>query len=335
MGIGVGIIGVGRAGGELHMPQLAKLDAYDIIGVYDVSAERAKQRTAEFGGEVFPSYEAMLGDRRVELVVVATPSNSHAEYSIQALEAGKHVVVDKPPATSLDEGKRMFKTAERCGRVLITYQNRRWDGDFLAVRDIIKSGLIGDVWLIENRVQGSGDRPWGEFGLYDVVWRHEKAYGGGYLLDWGPHLIDQTLLLAGAPVQSVFADVRGGIWSKDADDHFMLVIRFANGVFADCVGSAAARYEGYRWHVVGTNGALMLEDWGKTIRVKHRKAGKNTETTFEAHKTEWEQFYVALAKTLAGKADPAVKPEDSLRLLRVIEAARESARTGQSVPVES
>ena len=94
MGIGVGIMGVGRAGGEIHMPQFAKLDGYDIIGVCDVSAQRARQRTAEFGGEIFPSYEAMLDDGRIELVVVATPSSSHADHSIQALEAGKLVVVD-------------------------------------------------------------------------------------------------------------------------------------------------------------------------------------------------------------------------------------------------
>ena len=334
MGIGVGIMGVGRAGGEIHMPQFAKLDGYDIIGVCDVSAQRARQRTAEFGGEIFPSYEAMLDDGRIELVVVATPSSSHADHSIQALEAGKHVVVDKPTATSLEEGERMFATAERCGRILVTYQNRRWDGDFTAVRDAIAGGLIGEPWLIENRVMGAGDRPWGEYGLSDVVWRHEKAYGGGYLLDWGPHLIDQALQLAGAPVRSVYADVRGGVWAKDADDHFMLVMRFANGVLANCIASGVARFEGHRWYVVGTNGTIVSKGWDKPIYVRHAKDGAGTETKLDANKTEWERFYEALADALAGEAAVPVTPDDSLRVLRIIEAARESARTGEAVHVD-
>lgn len=337
MATGVGIIGVGRAGGELHMPDLAKLDTFNIIGVYDVCEERARQRTAEHGGTIFPSYEAMLADPEVELAVVTTPSNSHAEYVIQALEAGKHVVVDKPTATTLDDVERMFAAAERCGRILTTYQSRRWDGDFLAVRNVLSGDLNGDLlgepWLIETRVMGCGDTGWGDYGLWGDQWRLRKAYGGGFLLDWGAHIVDHALMLDDSPVESVFADVRGGVWSQDADDHFMIIIRFANGTIANCVGSAVVRYTGYRWFIGGTNGTLAQQSWGDPIHVRYRKEGKNTDTTVEQAKTDWSRFYVNLADVLAGKAELAVKPEETLRLFKVFEAARESARTGNSVRV--
>ena len=333
MAIGIGILGVGRAGGELHMPQISTLEAWNIVGAYDVSEERATQRTAQYGGRVFGSYEAMLEDPQVEVVVVATPSNSHAEYAIQALEAGKHVVVDKPTATSLEEVERMFAAAERCGRILTTYQSRRWDADFVAVREALAGELIGAPWLIEARVMGCGDAGWGDFGVFGDKWRLQKAWGGGYLLDWGPHLLDHALMLVDAPVRSVFADVRGGVWSQDADDHFMVIIRFADGTIANCIGSAVARCEGARWLVVGTNGTLEQRGWDDPIKVKYRKGAKNTETVIKKGKSDWGQFYVNLAEAISGRAELAVKPEHTRLLFQVIEAARESVRTGDSVRI--
>jgi scyllo-inositol 2-dehydrogenase (NADP+) len=334
MAIGVGVIGVGRVASELHLPDLAKLKAFRISGVYDVSEERAGTCATKYGARVFPSYEAMLADPKIALVVVTTPSNSHAEFAIQALEARKNVVVDKPTATTLKEVESMFAAADRAGRLLLTYQNRRWDQDFVAVREVVAEGLLGDLVLVESRITGCGEAGWGEFGVFGDKWRLQKAYGGGYLLDWGPHMVDQALLLVGAPIQSVFADVRGGVWSKDADDHFVIVIRFANGTIANCVGSAVVRYGGYRWFVTGTNGTLKQVEWDAPTQVLYHKGGKQIEITHPRPKTTWLAFYENLAKVLAGKAEPVVKREETLRVFRVFEAARKSARTGNSVRLD-
>jgi scyllo-inositol 2-dehydrogenase (NADP+) len=331
MAIGIGILGTGRVVNDIHLPQLMALKAWNIVGVHDISAERAAQAAARCGAQVFPSYEAMLADPRVEVVTIATPSNLHADFAIQSLEAGKHVVVDKPTATSLEQVETMLAAAKRCGRVLTTYQNRRWDADYLEVRKALAGDLIGAPWLIESRILGCGDTGWGEYGLFGDRWRLQKAWGGGYLLDWGPHVLDQVLQLVSAPVHSVFADIRGGIWSKDADDHFMIVIRFANGVVANCMASAVVRLEVLRWLVAGSNGTLEQRGWGAPIRIAYHKGGKLVETTFAQGQSEWERFYANLAEALAGTAELAVTPEHTRRLFQVIEAARESARTGESV----
>ena len=178
MPINVGFIGTGKAFDDVHFPILSKLDGYRIVGVFDIEKDRAELASKRAGCSTFSTYRRMLTSDEIDIVLVTTPSNTHAKYSIQALDAGKHVVVDKPPATTLVDLKKMLAAAKRNRRMLITFLNRRWDGDYLAVRKALKSGKIGSVFYMESNVL---DTSYGEYGVFKK-WRRTRKYGGGQLL---------------------------------------------------------------------------------------------------------------------------------------------------------
>jgi predicted dehydrogenase len=272
----------------------------------------------------------MLESDEVDMVLVTTPSNTHARYAIQALNAGKHVVVDKPPATSLADLRKMFAAARKNSKKLVTFQNRRWDGDFMTVKRALAAGRIGEILYVETNVLGYS---YGDYGFFKK-WRLRKKYGGGMLLDWGSHLIDHMMQLIPSPVHSVWADLRGIVWTKEVDDHCMIILRFKNGVVARIFASGVICHPGYRWFVCGTKGVLsQAGPWGKPMLIR-RPDGKGTKDSSVAEvKTNWIQFYRLVEKALNGKGELPVRPQESIRLLKVIEAARESARTSTTAKI--
>jgi scyllo-inositol 2-dehydrogenase (NADP+) len=330
MTINIGCIGAGRVVGDLHFPMLKQLKGYNIVGIYDVDKERAKMISEKFACCVFPTYAKMLESKEIDVVLVTTPSNTHTQYTIQALNAGKHVIVDKPPATTYADLKKMFAVADKNHKKLVTFQNRIWDKDFVTVLNTVKKNLLGDVFHIESCVLY-----WG-FGGYGIFrkWRTLKKYGGGQLNDWGPHLIDQAMRLVPSPVDSVWADLRGLMWSKEVDDHCMLMLRFKNGTTAKIVASGSMTNYGYRWFVCGTKGTLYQHDWEKPLVFRKPVGDKKKDIELPFAKTGWIDFYKEYEKVFTKKAPLPVKPIESLRLLKVIEAARESGRTGNAVKIK-
>ena len=194
------IIGYGGMG-AYHAENLRKFaegeSAFPIgvAGVYDIDPARAEAARG-VGLRTYASAEEIWADKSVGAVLLAVPNDLHAPYAYAAAEAGKHILCEKPVAMSSAEAEKMYAAAERAGVLFEVHQNRRWDDDFLTVRKLAESGVIGSVYKIESRVTGGNGIPGG--------WRKKRAQGGGMLLDWGVHLIDQMLQMIQSPVESLY-----------------------------------------------------------------------------------------------------------------------------------
>ncbi|MEG1407768.1 MAG: Gfo/Idh/MocA family oxidoreductase [Ruthenibacterium sp.] len=233
------IIGYGGMG-SWHHKKLAKgFEKIKVTGIYDICAE-SREKAAENGLYVYETAEALLADSAIDLVLVATPNNFHKPYVIAALEAGKNVICEKPVAMNAAELEEMIAAAQRTGKLFSIHQNRRWDTDYCMVREILSKNLIGTPYFIESRVLGSRRAMHG--------WRSYKVNGGGMLLDWGVHLIDQALWLVDSPVVSVDANLQS-IFSGEVDDSIKIVLRFENGISYCMEMSTNCLVPQPRWHI--------------------------------------------------------------------------------------
>jgi len=341
---------VGYGGmGHWHFEGICKTDRVKFVGVYDIDPKRMELAKSEGFEKLYDSYEAMLADASLDIIVVATPNNFHKTLVCQALEAGKAVVCEKPVAMSSGELQDMMDTAKRTGSLFTIHQNRRADADYLAMREQAESGLLGKVFEIESRVTGSRGIPEG--------WRQYAVAGGGMMLDWGVHLIDQLMMMNPTPVTSVFCDMYHVAY-QECDDGFKLQLKFEDGVMATIEVGTSHYIEAPRWYVCGDRGALTIPDWscnGKVVRASqheitweeeiiYTKAGPTKTMAPRAKDTieeialdpdkyfsDYDVFYRNLADVLDGTAELRVKPEEAMRVMKVMEAAFESDRTGQAI----
>lgn len=246
----VGIIGLGRSGWDLHAATIATLpQEFEVVSVADSSAERRNEAKARFGCEAQEEPSALIREEGIELVVVATPSHTHCDLTVSALENQKHVLVEKPMATSAAEADRMVEAAQNTGKQLSVYQVRRKAADFMKVQEIVQSGVLGPLHLIKMNVHGYSRRR---------DWQTLKKFGGGILNNTGAHFIDQAFSLAGGQWSQLFADVRHLVSAGDADDHIKVVFRGAEGVTVDVeISTAAANpVTPSHWTILGRYGAL-------------------------------------------------------------------------------
>lgn len=257
---------VGYGGmGHWHFEGICKTDRVKFVGVYDIDPKRMELAKSEGFEKLYDSYEAMLADASLDIIVVATPNNFHKTLVCQALEAGKAVVCEKPVAMSSGELQDMMDTAKRTGSLFTIHQNRRADADYLAMREQAESGLLGKVFEIESRVTGSRGIPEG--------WRQYAVAGGGMMLDWGVHLIDQLMMMNPTPVTSVFCDMYHVAY-QECDDGFKLQLKFEDGVMATIEVGTSHYIEAPRWYVCGDRGALTIPDWscnGKVVRASQHE----------------------------------------------------------------
>jgi predicted dehydrogenase len=240
------------------------------------------------------------------------------------MDAGKHVVVEKVMCLTVEEADAMIAARDR-NRVLLTcFHNRRWDPDYLTVRQVIDSGLLGEVFHVESTIDGYGP-PHG--------WRRERAHGGGQLTDWGAHLVDQALRMMPARPASVWCRFQHRVWNTDVENMAQLAVGFANGASFDILLSQISRLHRPRWYVLGEKGALIKETLGTDdkARVKTEVAGLTTEMTIPNAPGDWRDFYRNLAAALRGEAPLAVLPEEVRENVRVMEAAFRSAESGEVV----
>lgn len=339
------IVGFGGMG-NYHRKSLAKEPGMRAYGVYDINPEKMKVPAAE-GLHLFHSFEEVLRDPAVDVLILSVPNNFHHDMAIQALEAGKNVISEKPVALNSKELEEMIAASKRAGKIFTVHQNRRWDTDYRIVKKSLADNLIGKPFYIESRVQGSNGVP-GD-------WRCVKSSGGGMLLDWGVHLIDQMLYLVKSPVVSIFTHMLS-IRFKDVDDNFKVLLRFENGLSALVEVDTWCLIPLPRWHVSGTDGTLVVRGWdnsGEIVRVKERTehwepgivytAAGPTRTmaprpieTLEKlplpHvETDELDFYRNVAAAIDGKEELLVKPSEALRVMNVIDAVFLSAKTGASV----
>lgn len=247
--ITVGILGLGRSGWGIHAKGISDLpDQFRIAAVADPLPERQQEANEKFGCEVFNTPEELIAGSDVELVVVATPSHTHAPLAEQALAAGKNVVVEKPMAGSVAEIDKLSAAAEKSGRILTAFQNQRLDPSFLAAKEVFDSGRIGEVVLIRRTVHRFQRR---------TDWQTLRSHGGGELPNTALHFLDQLLTLVpeDMPVE-VLADLRQLNSAGDAEDHVKLTMRPESGPVLDLESTMLAATPQDSWYVIGSAGSI-------------------------------------------------------------------------------
>ncbi|CAH1191034.1 Inositol 2-dehydrogenase/D-chiro-inositol 3-dehydrogenase [Paenibacillus auburnensis] len=341
------IVIVGYGGmGSYHAQLIGENEHLEVAGSFDPL--RARQEASEAAGyKAYASYEEVLSDPAVEVVLIATPNDVHKEIAVRALQAGKHVVCEKPVAMSSDEFKEMIAAADESGRVLMVHQNRRWDEDFRVIKQMYETETIGALFQIESRVHGANGIP-GD-------WRHVKEQGGGMLLDWGVHLLDQLLFMIDSKVISVSSTL-SYILGNDVDDGFEAVLQFENGIKAIVEVGTTNFITLPRWYVKGIEGSAVIEDWSLNGRIvtrnsesEHReptpiRAGVGLTKTMappsegstitEALPPAAELpdgFYNNFVAVIEGNAEPIVKNAEVLRVQNLIEAIFAAAEKNEVI----
>ncbi len=339
--IGVGLLGYGAIGHE-HSRAVSAVDGLHLASVCDTSDERlAAASHAAPGVATTTNAEALLERDDVDLVVVSTPPNSHSKWALRAIGAGKHVVVEKPFAIHTAEADEVLGAASAANRVVVVYQNRRFDPDHLAVRRLVSAGQLGELFHLETFVGG--------YGHPCNLWHSDEAVSGGAFYDWGSHVIDQILDLVPTPVDYVTATSHKRRWFDVTNaDHSRVTIRFVDGVEAEFIHSDLAAALKPRWYLLGTQGALvghwrrervvarsdigtLLEDVlapadSPPVLDLHASDGSVTSVALVTQRPY--AFHGELADRLRFGLPMTVTGEQSRRVLAVMEAARYSADDG-------
>ncbi|MGH8931958.1 MAG: Gfo/Idh/MocA family protein [Egibacteraceae bacterium] len=267
----VGMLGYGAIGTE-HTSAVASIDGLGLGAICDRDPSRLAQASAAAtGARLLADAGALMRDEEIDLVLVSVPPHRHAEMSIAMLRAGKHVVVEKPFALTLDEAERMRAEAAVSGRSLTVYQNRRWDPDFRAIRHCVRSGRLGDVFHIETFV--------GVFAHPCSYWHSHEPISGGLVYDWGSHYVDWILQVVDAGVTAVSGAHHKRVWHDVTNaDMARVSIRFEDGREAEFVHSDIAAAPKPKWYVLGTRGAITAEWRGERL-VERRASGELVESS--------------------------------------------------------
>ena len=227
-----------------------KLPYVKVVGGFDLLKERTRELAQMCFARQYADFEEMLGDDEVELVIVSVRSHEHVPVSLRAMRAGKDVLVEKPMALDLAGADRLINAAAKLGRKLYVRQNRRFDAPFLQAMEIVKSGKIGKLFAVQLRQGGYQRR---------ADWQTLKKFGGGQLLNWGPHVVDWAMQFIGTKAADVWADLKRIAAAGDAEDQVKLLIRGENGVVVDIEVSGAAAIVQEPWILLGTTGTLVID----------------------------------------------------------------------------
>jgi predicted dehydrogenase len=331
-----GLVGYGSGGRIFHAPLLASADGVEFAGV----VTRSPQRRAELAKDHpdVPAFDSLadLAAAGVQAVTVSTPAATHIPLAREAVALGLATVVDKPFALDAEAAREATTLAAEAGVLLSVYQNRRWDSDLLTLRRLIGEGALGEVRRFESRFERWSPE------------REPPAAGGGTLLDFGAHLVDQAHLLFG-PSTRVYAEMRG---DGELDDDVFVALHHASGVESHLWGSWRQAAPGPRLRVTGTTGTYIVdgidgqeaalkagrspaglgERWG--VEPEHtwgRLYRGATGASVRSERGRWDTYYPAFAAAVRGEGAPPVDPWDSVRNMDVLDAARISATTGETV----
>lgn len=255
----VAVLGLGRSGWGIHVTGLGEHPNYKVVAVADPEEARRTEATETYGCAAYETPEEAIADSNVELVVVATPSNSHAPLTIKALESGRHVVVEKPMATNLAEADAMIEAAEKSGNILSIYQVRRFDPEVQVLRKILESGKLGPIYMMKLATHNFARRR---------DWQTLRKFGGGQLNNWGAHLVDQALSFSGGEWRELFADLKHTVTAGDADDHVKILFKGKDDVTYDVEITSACAMSLPRVVVMGKYGTLLLHT-GKTYDLRY------------------------------------------------------------------
>lgn len=328
------VVGHGLAGRAFHCPLIRRQAEMRLHGVVARDPKIRDEAVAAWNVRGFAHLDEALDDPVTDLVVIATPHDSHAALAVRALEAGKHCVVDKVMALSTAEADRMIAARDASGRMLSVFHNRRWDWDYLTLKDVLARGRIGRPLLFESSVcRYASPRSW----------RGRAIAAGTILHDWGAHLIDQALGLGLGPCRRLSAWVTPAPWpGVDSGGHGRIVLEFDDVLF-QTETSRICRLDRPRWWVVGTDGGYVksgvdpqeeaLRDgdldraWeppGNLGLLRTESDGAVVETSVATVRGSWDAFYANIADHLNGRAPLAVTAEEAREVVRVLDAAGRS-----------
>jgi predicted dehydrogenase len=354
------VLGFGLAGKVFHCPFISAVPGLELTSIVQRKGDEAAQ--AYPSARILRSAEDAFGDPNIHLIVVATPSETHFDLAAQALQAGKHVVVDKPITSSSKSAKALGALAKHHSRILAPFHNRRWDGDFLTLRKLLHENTLGRVVEIVSRFDRYRplQRP--------NTWKEVASPATGLLYDLGPHLVDQALALFGPPAR-ITAFIRHDRDRTDIDDAFDLVLDY------DMPGGRALRYGCHatmlaaepspRFLVHGTHGSFRKfgvdpqeptllntnrrppklgsqepwlpepeSAWGTvTLPLDLQQPTEFTRTHYPTTPGDYRQFYLNVRDAILGKAPLTVSAEDGYRTLRLLDLARESHQQRRTLPV--
>jgi scyllo-inositol 2-dehydrogenase (NADP+) len=344
--IEVGLIGFGLAGRAFHAPVIRAVPGLHLAAILQRSGNEAAENYPDV--RIVRNLDELLAIQEIRLVVIATPNDTHYSLARQCLMAGRDVVVDKPFMPTLDEARSLVQLAKETGRLLTVYQNRRYDGDFQAIRQLVAEGTLGRIVRFETNYDRY--RPQ----LKPGAWRETQRPGSGILFDIAPHLIDHALVLFGLP-EAVTADVRIERENAVADDAFDILFHYPGSLRAVLRSSILAAAPRPRFVLLGTKGSFVKqtfdpqetnlrrgyiptdtawgaepqENWG----VLTLPAGDGfTQRRIPSAACDYRDFYVNVRDSLLGSAKLAVTPEWSLNVMRLLELARERNRKRCTIP---
>jgi predicted dehydrogenase len=344
--IEVGLIGFGLAGRAFHAPVIRAVPGLHLAAILQRSGNEAGEKYP--GAQIARTLDELLAIKEIQLIVIATPNETHYPFARQCLEAGRDVVVDKPFTTTLEEAISLAQIAKSAGRLLTVYQNRRYDGDFQAIRKLVEEGALGRIVRFETNYDRY--RPQ----LKPGAWREAQRPGSGILFDIAPHLVDHALVLFGLP-EAVTADVRIERENAVSDDAFDIMLHYSKGLRAVLRSSMLAAAPRPRFVVLGMQGSFVKQTfdpqemnlrrghipvdaaWGaepeESWGVLTIPAGDSFEQRrIPSMSCDYRDYYANVRDAILGRAKLAVTPEWSLDVMRMLELARQSSEKRCTIP---
>ena len=333
----IGVAGQGRSGWGIHVTTMRAVpDRFRVVAVMDEIEARRQEAQAALDCRAYATFDDLLRDDEVEVVVVSTFNRHHSDHAIAALEAGKHVVCEKPFALTVADADHMIAAARSAGRHLIPFQNRRYEPHFRKVLEIVQSGILGEVLLVRLAWHSFGRR-------WD--WQTLLEYGAGALANNGPHMLDHAVHFLGEGELEIFADMRNGLSSGDAEDHCKVTVKAQTGPTVDMELTSCAAFSQDRWLIMGTSGGLRgttnkLEwrwvDWG-AMPPRPVDPRPTRDRSYNREPLTWQEdswstdrrgdadnhaFYRDLYATMRQGQPPAITAESARRYVAILERAR-------------
>ncbi|WP_066794142.1 oxidoreductase [Sphingomonas soli] len=334
--IRAGLIGYGLGGMAFHAPLIHAVPELELAAI---ATSRADQVHARFPQVRVIDADALIADPSIELVAISTPNDSHFPLAKAALEAGKHVVIDKPFTNTVAQAEELDALAKARGLVLSAFHNRRWDGDFLTAQALLASGRLGEVLNAELR----WDRYRPEV---TTAWRDIPEAGSGILADLGPHLIDQALQLFGTP-EALSGDVAVQRPGALTDDYFEIALHYGKRrvILSACRLIAASRP---RFSLHGTRGSFVksgLDPQEPSMKVGGKPGEQREDPAFYGVLThgdgmtetvptlegDYRHYYSGVGQAIAGGGEPPVTAADAILGLRIMDLARQSSAEGRRI----
>jgi predicted dehydrogenase len=346
--VNVGVVGCGFATSTFHAPLLQATPGIKLVAISSSDTNKVKQL---YGDSVIAlgSVDELFAMKEIDLVVIPTPNETHYPLAAKALAAGKHVVIDKPFTLNVKEAEDLVSKAKEAKRTLSVFHNRRWDSDFLTLRQVLSEGKLGRLVQVESHF----DRYRPEV---RSRWREVDGPGAGLWYDLAPHVLDQMIVLFGNP-SSIIADIAKTRTGSLAPDWFHGILEWTNGLRAIVHVTALSAWQAPRWQVHGTTGTFVC--WGLDCQEDQIKSGKKPgedgfaceskpaaiflgdgtdrtkvqEVSVPRLNGNYLNYYAALRDCLLHGSPNPVPPEEALFVMRLMEAGEMSAKEGRKIHV--